>query len=759
MLIESRDLEPGAAVRGKYRIVRILGRGGMGTVYLAQHILLDEPRALKFMSPEFSRDAKFLKRFRMEAKAASGLHHPNVVGVVDLDQAEDGSPFIAMEYVQGRDLRAALAEAPFPVERALAIAREVASGLTKAHARGIIHRDIKPANIMLARELDSPEVPKILDFGIAAMKERATAVTTHGIMLTPQYAAPEQWKGIAAQELDGRVDLYALGGVLYEMLTGRTAFLAHNAEGWLYQHLQVAPEAPSKARPELATWKGLDELVLRLLEKDREKRTASAGDFIRELDNIGSRLPLSTTRETVAEAPPLAPPAPIAVAPPFPRSLREGGDSTPSGATRKPGGAGWVGNSQPSSAGGPENQSAPLTPFPKIDFGKATVSAVPTGTTDDADSIKEGRAQRAQAPILRNVGEGPKTASTKFRPVRKLVIGAALLVLVSIGIYAIWSRSRRAGPKVQLAYTLAGNDQLHGHPDEGEVFSVAFSPDSHMLASGSTFAPIKLWDVVSGHQVGSLPNGAIIVSLDFSPDGRLLASGSKDNQVKLWDVASGQETRTLQVKDDPYATVGSVVAFSPDGRRLASSSGDKTIKLFDAASGQELLTLTGHSGQIESIAFSPDGRVLASASADKTIKLWDVAAGQEVRTLKGYIGPVYSVAFSSDGRLLASGSWAVTGSGLSDETIKLWEVASGRELRTLKGPPGWVYSVAFSPDGHWLASGSHKTIKLWDVASGQQLLTLTGHTDEIHSVAFSPDGRWLASGSADKTIKLWKLTN
>jgi TonB family protein len=286
-LIESRDLEPGVVVCSKYRIDRVLGRGGMGTVYLAQHILLDEPRALKFMSPELSQDAKFLKRFRMEAKAAIALQHPNIAGVLDLDQAEDGSPFIAMEYVHGRDLRAALKEAPFAVERALSIARGIALGLTKAHAKGIVHRDIKPENILLIQEPGAPEVPKILDFGIAAMKENTTAISrTRGLMLTPEYAAPEQWKGLPAQELDGRVDLYALGCVLHEMLTGSTSLHAHNTEGWMYQHLQVAPEAPSKLRPDLARWKGLDELVLHLLEKDRDRRTSSAEASVRELDAL-----------------------------------------------------------------------------------------------------------------------------------------------------------------------------------------------------------------------------------------------------------------------------------------------------------------------------------------------------------------------------------------------------------------------------------------------------------------------------------------
>ncbi len=286
-LVESDELEPGTLVCSKYRIERVVGEGGMGKVYLAQHVLLGQPRALKFMARRLGKDVKSIKRFRLEAMAAIKLRHPNIVEVGDLDQAEDGSPFIAMEYVEGCDLQQALVEAPFPVERALSIARGVGLGLIAAHSKGILHRDIKPLNVRLAQEPGIPETPKILDFGIAAMKESSAGVSrTRGIMLTPEYAAPEQWSLMAAEQLDGRVDLYALGGVLYEMLTGQTCLYAQDEEGWMDQHLHVAPKPPSKVRPELARWKGLDQLVLRLLEKDRERRTSSAEEFVRELDRV-----------------------------------------------------------------------------------------------------------------------------------------------------------------------------------------------------------------------------------------------------------------------------------------------------------------------------------------------------------------------------------------------------------------------------------------------------------------------------------------
>jgi len=286
-------------IRGKYRILRQIGRGGMGTVYLAEHIMLSRLRALKFISSELSQDAIFLRRFRREAQAAIGLHHPNIVEVVDLDQAEDGTPYIAMEYVEGPGLRQALANGAMQVERALIIAWGIAQGLGAAHAKGIVHRDVKPENILLAGGNGFPEIPKLLDFGIAAMKESATVAShTRGLMLTPPYAAPEQWKGMAAEELDGRADIYALGGVLYEMLTGHTPFHAHNTEGWLYQHLYADPRPPGQLRPELDNFPGLDALVLQMLERDRERRFPSVLALLEALAPLLPAQPVPTFFDT-----------------------------------------------------------------------------------------------------------------------------------------------------------------------------------------------------------------------------------------------------------------------------------------------------------------------------------------------------------------------------------------------------------------------------------------------------------------------------
>jgi serine/threonine protein kinase len=293
LLSEILDLRPGMLVRKTYRIERLLGKGGMGSVYLARHELMDAPRALKFLSHELNNDEAFTRRFLREGRMLRQVRHKNVVDCGDLERAEDERLFFAMEFVDGPDLRGLLHQAGGRLDaaEALSVARGIAEGLGAAHALGMVHRDIKPENILMARAPKAQDksgwVPKIADFGIVATVENSTVYkTTRGSLLTPPYAAPEQWRGTRANELDGRTDLYALGGVLFEMLTGKTVFEAENYEGWLFEHLQTPPRPPSSMRPELAGWKGLDALVLRLLAKDREDRPRDVAELLGLLEGV-----------------------------------------------------------------------------------------------------------------------------------------------------------------------------------------------------------------------------------------------------------------------------------------------------------------------------------------------------------------------------------------------------------------------------------------------------------------------------------------
>jgi serine/threonine protein kinase len=274
-------------IRNTYRIIRKLGQGGMGAVYLAQHELMDEPRALKFLSQELSSDKDFTGRFLREVRNLRQVRHHNVVDSGDLEAAEDGSLFFPMEFVDGPDLRRLLHQAPkpFDVRLALELTHGIAEGLGAAHAKGIVHRDIKPENILIAREGDSV-VPKIADFGVVATRELGNYTNTGSLLLTPYYAAPEQWAGMRAADLDGRTDFYALGGVLFEMLAGQKVFNAEGYPGWAQEHAKTEPEPPSSLRPELANWPGLDHFVLCLLAKDRDSRPRDVTDLLSSLNAI-----------------------------------------------------------------------------------------------------------------------------------------------------------------------------------------------------------------------------------------------------------------------------------------------------------------------------------------------------------------------------------------------------------------------------------------------------------------------------------------
>ncbi|KAF7588613.1 hypothetical protein BBP40_005451 [Aspergillus hancockii] len=287
---------------------------------------------------------------------------------------------------------------------------------------------------------------------------------------------------------------------------------------------------------------------------------------------------------------------------------------------------------------------------------------------------------------------------------------------------------------------------LEGHL--GSVYSVSFSPNGQLVASGSGDRTVKLWDTATGSLQQTLnSHSSSVRSVAFSPNGELLASCSDDRTVKLWDPVTGLLQQTLH---GHKGWVWSVI-FSSDGQVIASGSDDKTIKLWDPITGSLKQTLENYSGSVRAVSFSPDGRLVASGSSDKSVKLWDTAFGLLQQTLKGHTGTVYSVAFSPDGQLVASGS--------TDNTVKLWNTSTGLLQRTLKNID-WVRSVAFSPNDQLMASASDdKTVKFWDPTLGLLQQTFEGHSGSVQSVAFSPNGRLMASGSDDRTVRLWDPAN
>jgi eukaryotic-like serine/threonine-protein kinase len=289
---ETFDPLVGAALAGRYLIVRRIGEGGMGAVYEAKHTVIGKRVAVKVLLEKFHSNRDLVARLLQEARLASSIGHENIVDVTDFGTTDDGRSFVVMEFLEGEPLaQLVMREAPLPVERSLRIARQVASALGAAHAKGIYHRDVKPENVYLVRRGDADFV-KVVDFGISkAVKQgsedpaESYRLTHTGLLLgTPLYMSPEQARG--EDDLDHRVDVWALGVMLYECLTGEVPFHANNYLGIISQVLTRDAPPPSRLRPELGIPPAVETVVMRAMEKDRQKRYQTMADLEQDLERL-----------------------------------------------------------------------------------------------------------------------------------------------------------------------------------------------------------------------------------------------------------------------------------------------------------------------------------------------------------------------------------------------------------------------------------------------------------------------------------------
>ena len=299
----------GKEIAGRYRLLSKLGEGGMGAVYKAEQISLKRACAVKLLKGDVASTELMLRRFDAEAKAVAALSHPNTVNIYDFGQDTDGTFFIAMEFVEGRSLREVIhTESPVALRRALSIASQVAASLADAHSHNIIHRDLKPDNVMLSTRGRQKDVVRVLDFGIAKLRDegRATqaAMTQAGDMLgTPQYMAPEQ---IRAEQIDGRTDVYALGCMLYEMITGRMPFEGATVLAILSKHLTETPVAPSQRRTDLQIPPHIDQLVMAAVSKDPNARPATMELFGEQLGALLAQFPAESGQGTAQVSTPMS---------------------------------------------------------------------------------------------------------------------------------------------------------------------------------------------------------------------------------------------------------------------------------------------------------------------------------------------------------------------------------------------------------------------------------------------------------------------
>jgi WD40 repeat protein len=738
-----------------YELLGELGRGGMGVVYKARQVALDRVVALKMILGGGHAGEQERGRFQVEAEAVARLQHPHIVQVFEVGQAEAG-PFLALELVSGGSLAQRLAAGPLPPREAAWLVGLLARAVQHAHGRGVVHRDLKPANVLLARPESAPEgrpapltecQPKVTDFGLAKRLDVQSGQTATGaVMGTPSYMAPEQALG-QVHAAGPLADVYALGAILYECLTGRPPFVGPSSYATLEQVVAQEPVPLTRLQPSVP--RDLETVCLKCLRKEPEKRYPSAEALADDLGRFLEGQPV--------QARPVGPTE---------RLLKW--------ARRRPAVAGLVLGLVLVSALGVTAVTAALL-YALEGWGRADRQRLVAEEKEELaqQARRQEELARRKEELARKEADRRKAEADKAREAtaheqqetkKQLVRAEAFLHANRLAladreaetgnVSRAWEVLEACAPEQRgwewhrlRRRTRCGLPLLTLKGHTAPVTSVTYSPDGSRLASTSADKKVRVWDAHTGKNLLTLEGHALkALGVAFSPDGGRLASASEDRTVRVWDAHTGAHLRALK----GHTALVSSVAFSPDGARLASASFDQTVKVWDARTGADLLTLKGHTSDVDSVTYSPDGARLASASWDGTVKVWDARTGTDLLTLKGHTDAVTSVTYSPDGSRLASASL--------DRTVKVWDARTGTDLLTLKGHDNWVMGVAFSPDGARLASASwDNEVKVWDARTSADLLLFKGHTSRVTSVAFSPDGSRLFAEAAPGLVLAWDV--
>ncbi len=719
-------MAPGLSKLGRFDLIERIGVGGFGSVWKARDKELDRTVAIKIPRAGGMTGEEQEKFFR-EARAAAQLKHPNIVGVHEVGRDGD-SVYIVSDFVRGVTLGDWLTGQQITSREVAELCAKIADALHHAHEQGVVHRDLKPANIMI----DGDGQPHLMDFGLARREVGEVTVTMDGQVLgTPAYMSPEQAQG-EAHTADRRSDIYSLGVILFQLLTGELPYRG-NARMLMHQVIHDEPPSPRKLNSHVS--KDLETITLKCLEKIPSRRYQTAEDVANEL------------RAVMLGEPILARPIGLL-------------DKARRWALRKP--------------------AVAVLGLLSVFLVLLAISLLAIGYA------RESRL-RWEADEARSAAEISETRAESNARVSQSNLYAARIY--SAG--QVWEKGdlRCAKELLESLRPVPEQDDLRGfewyylwklcHSEltalhrKGVVRSVVFSPDGKILAIASDDQPVTLWSRSTERELRTLPGGTTPRVLRFAPGGRLLAVGNKDGTITLYDAQTGAILADLAGHSESV----SALAFSPDGKKLVSGSAklirpghnpidrfrtpasDGEIILWDCEKQRESGFHVRHGAGVLSLAFLPDGTTVESAGADGSVKAWNFLTKEEQIILDSAGGQhvVISMALSDDGKSLAVGT---TDYSLGTSEIRLWDVTTKRESETLKGSSGPAISLTFFSGAKKLVSGHYdQTVSIWDLGENQSQLSIRGHESYVFATALSPDGETLVTGSADGDVKLWKAAD